>query len=468
LAVFVSLLTSAALCLAGVVSAGPALATPFTRGFTDDVWFDAIGAQWMPKTVVSGAKVALLEIDWSNVQASAPTRGEDPTSPSDPNYNFGYIDDVLRKFAGSGISAAFLVTAAPTWAEQPGGPADEEAAGAYKPNAAALGQFATALAARYSGSYPDPQHPGRVLPRVRYFQAWAEVNFDNHLAPQWTTSGGALVPASPDLYRNMLNAFYAGIKRAHSDNVVVTSGFGPYGDKPGGGRIPPAQFLRALLCLNGRSALTPVACPNPAHFDALAIDPYEVGAPTTKALNPDDVSAADLGKLTRIVNKAVRAGTALPRARKGLWVTEFSYDSNPPNPTAISTATQARWLQESFYIFWSEGVTTDIWYLVRDQVGDFNTAYFSGVYFHNGAPKPSLTAFRFPLVVMPSGRSAVVWGIAPGSGKVSVQLRKGSRWTTLFSVRVGAGSVFTRHVSARLKGSFRAVQGNQTSLTWKR
>src|SRR5439155_1059011 len=114
-----------------------------------------------------------------------------------------------------------------------------------------------------------------VLPRVRYFQAWAEVNFTTHLAPQWTTSNGTLVAAAAAHYRDMLNAFYAGIHRAHPDNVVITSGLGPYGDKPGGSRIPPAQFLRSLLCLNGRQALTPVSCPNPAHFDELAMDPYE-------------------------------------------------------------------------------------------------------------------------------------------------------------------------------------------------
>jgi hypothetical protein len=261
-----------------------------TRAFTDDVWFSNGGNAWVPRTASAGARRVLFEIDWAQVEARQPQAGTDPTSPSGTQYNFAYVDAILREFAGSGIAPAFLVSNAPRWAETPGGPANLEAAGAWRPNPIAYGQLATALGRRYSGTYPDPLHPGQTLPRVRYFQAWAEANLDVHLAPQWVRSGGSWVPAAPAIYRDLLNAFYTGIKRAHSDNVVITAGVGPYGDPPGGARIPPAQFVREVLCLYGRG-LSPESCPNPAHFDALAIDPYEVGAPTTHAQNPDDVSA---------------------------------------------------------------------------------------------------------------------------------------------------------------------------------
>jgi len=199
------------------------------------------------------------------------------------------------------------------------------------------------------------------------------------------------------------------------------------------------------------------------------MDPYEFGSPTTHAYNVDDVTAPDLGKLTRIVNKAVRVGRALPRGHKKLWVTEFSYDSKPPNPTAVSIATQARWLEETFYVFWHQGVDTAFWYLVRDQGGTaYNTSYFSGVYFYSGQRKPAFEAYRFPLVVMPSGRSAAVWGIAPQTGSVAVQRQQGRIWRVLFKVRASAGRVFTRNVSARLRGNFRAIVNGETSLVWHR
>jgi hypothetical protein len=446
-----------------------------TRAFTDDVWF--YGPSWTPRTVITGARLVLLEVDWAAVAPNAPAPGVDPTSPGDPQYKFDYIDAVLRQFAGSGISAAFLVSNAPGWAETPGGPAELEAAGAWRPDPAAYGQLATALARRYSGSYPDPLRPGQTLPRVRYFQAWAEANINVHLSPQWTLSNGTWVQTGPVIYRALLNSFYAGIKTVHSDNVVLTSGFGPYGDLPGacdnaqagnGCRMPPAKFLRTMLCVQGQ-ALTPTACPNPAHFDALAMDPYEVGAPTKPAFSSDDATAPDLGRLAKIVNKAVSLRRALPRAHKQLWVTEFSYDSNPPNPTAVSTATQARWLEQSFYVFWNEGVNTVVWYLLRDQAGtDYSSSYFSGVYFYDGNPKPSFEAFRFPFVVMSAGKKLRAWGISPRSGSVTVQHQSGGVWKTLFRVNDSAGGVFVRNISPRLHGSFRAVVGGESSLVWHR
>jgi hypothetical protein len=332
----------------------------------------------------------------------------------------------------------------------------------------AYGRFATAIAARYSGSFPDPANPGTALPRVAYWQAWAEPNLTLHLAPQWARKGRGYVPASPGIYRALLNAFYAATKSVHADNVVVTAGTGPFGDpNRGGQRTPPAFFVRELLCLHGQ-ALRPEPCPNPAHFDALAHHPYEVASPLTKALNPDDVSAPDLGKLTRSVDKAVRLGRALPRTHKRLWVTEFSYDSNPPNPQAVSTATQARWLAESFYVFWHQGADTVVWYLIRDQapIPDYATAYESGVYLRDGTPKPALEAFRFPFVVEPRRHGSLAWGRAPAAGTVMIERRTGSNWAAVASIPVAAGDVFERSLAGRGRAVFRAVLGAETSLVW--
>ena len=473
-AALASLLAVATLAL---VAPSAHAASAFARGFADDVWFTGAAPHWIPQTVATGAKRVLLEVDWPAVEPRAPAPGFDATSPSDAQYDFAYLDARVREFAGTGISVALLVSGAPAWAEAPGGPAGPEAAGAWRPNATAYGQLAAALAARYSGSYPDPLSRGHVLPRVRYFQAWAEANLYVHLAPQWTASGGKWVSTGPGLYRALLNAFYAGVKSVHSDDVVITSGFGPFGGPPGacavagahnGCRMPPAQFVRELLCLHGPT-LNPEGCPDPAHFDALAMDPYESNSPTTPAVNADDISAPDFGKLTRIIDKAEALGRALPRRHKQLWVTEFSYDSNPPNPYAVSLATQARWLEQSFYVFWHEGVDTLFWYLVRDQPGtDYNTTYFSGVYFLGGQRKPSFEAYRFPFVVMSSERSATAWGIAPRTGSVAVEHKQGRSWKVLFQVRASAGRVFVRRISARSHGSFRAVVGGESSLVWQR
>ncbi len=143
------------------------------------------------------------------------------------------------------------------------------------------------------------------------------------------------------------------MKGVSSSNGVITPGPLPTTTPlPGQGRIQPALFVRTLFCLRGGAG-----CRTPAHVDILAHDPYSVAGPTSPALNRDDVSVPDLGKLTRPLRAAERRGTALPRGRKRLWVTEFSWDSSPPDPQGVPVATQARWLEEALHIFWRAAST---------------------------------------------------------------------------------------------------------------
>jgi hypothetical protein len=469
----VRMLLGLLVCSTTLAAAAPAQAAPtFVRGFTDDIWFTTgTPSLWINKTEATGAQRVLLEVDWQSVEPSKPTSSSQALNPNGPAYNFSYLDARVREFAGTGLSVAFLVTDAPRWAEQSGGPAALEATGGYRPNDNAFGQMATAMARRYSGSFPDPANPGRTLPKVSYFQAWAEPNLNIHLSPQWVRSGGHLVETGPTIYRGLLNAFYSGIKAGDPSALVLDGGLGPYGDSPSASmnsRMHPAEFLRGVLCVSGRS-LTPVSCPNPAHYDILTADPYDVDSPTTHAVNADDVSAPDLYKLTRIQRAALAHGRLLPNTSKQFWVTEFAYDSKPGNPYGLSLSTQARWLEQSMYVFWSQGVNTAIWYLVRDQLPKFNANdYYSGVYLYSGKRKPSFTAFRFPFVVVSYKRAARAWGIAPAGGKLVVQHKKGGHWVKVFSTHVSRNGVFVHKVSKRLKGRFRAVVARQKSLSWKR
>ena len=465
-----------ALVSVAVVAAGGASASAatLTRGFVDDVWFDPTSDQvpalhWVTKTAATGAKLAQIEVDWSEVEPKAPTRADKPTSPAGAQFDFSDLDRWVKEFAGSGLQPVFLVTDAPRWAEGKGGTSAEYATGGYRPNPRALGDLAEALARRYSGSYPDPARPGAKLPRVRDYQAWAEANMNVHLSPQWTSSHGKLVASGPVIYRGVLNAFYAGVKAGDRTDSVIASGVESYGDTPGTGltrRMPPVTFLEDLFCLSSRLKRLP--CPAPARFDVLASDPYDVGGPTDHALSSLDASAPDLGRLRRIAEAGVRSHTVLPTKGKPLWVTEFGYESNPPNHfrTTVSLATQARWLEQSFYVFAHEGVRTVLWYLVRDQSPPYTVNYASGVYFRNGKPKPSYTAYRFPLVVMPAGQRAQIWGITPVSGTIQVQHRLGGSWRTISRFRCGAGKTFSKDASNLPKGQYRATVDGQKSLVW--
>lgn len=302
-----------------------------------------------------------------------------------------------------------------------------------------------------------------------YLQAWAEANTSFHLAPQWTRVKGVAVNTGATIYRAMLNAFYVGVKRGDPHAKVLFSGLEGYGDAPFSGlnRTHPVTFTQNVLCLN--PALHREACAGGgARFDIMAADPYDSFSPQTHAISPLDASAPDLGRLTRVVRAGVAAGTLLPRSPKPFWVTEFGYDSNPPNRAAVSTATQARWLEEGFYTFWHEGVSAAMWYLVRDQLPPYNVNYFSGVYFRNGRKKPSFTAYRFPFVVLNTPRTpAQAWGIAPAGGLVKVQFRVGSGWRTIRTFRPGAGKVFDFTSSKLADGDYRATVGRQASLVWR-
>lgn len=459
-------LALALVCALVAIPVGTAGAGGFMTGFADGIYeISSTPGVWLDRTVAAGAQLVLLPVDWAAISPQPPPAGTSPSDPANPEYNWGTLDTAVRGATARGLTVAFTVAGGgggPPWADGPHRPASAQP-GTWRPNAGALESFARALARRYSGGF-DPG--GGVLPRVRYYQGWSEPNLPNHLTPQWVRVRGHWVAESAIIYRGLLNAFYAGVKSVNRSNLVITGGTAPFGDPPGGPRVPPAAFVRQMLCLNGR--LAPQRCPNPAHFDILAHHPYSVGGPFQHAFNPDDASLPDIGKLTRPLAVARRTGRALPRGRKQVWVTEFSWDSKPPDPHAVPMGTWERWMQEAFYELWSEGVDAIAWYLLVDQpcVPSCADSYQSGVYYVNGSPKPGLSAFRFPFVVRPrSHRKTLVWGISPEAGTVLVQRLSTHGWRTVARFRVGAHGVFTRTLRVGGHPSMRAVVGGETSLT---
>jgi len=432
-------------------AAGPASAArPLTTGFTDGVFGGdaATSGPWLDRAVAADARLVLLSIDWASVAARKPAVPEDP---ADPAYDWSASDAAVRAAQERGLQIGETVAYAPAWAEGPRR-ARNAPPGTWRPNAAAFGAFMAAAAKRY--------------PQVRFWQPWSEPNLFTHLQPQWS----GRTPASPAIYRGLLNAAYAAVKRVAPSAEVVTAGTAPFGDTdPRRGRVPPARFVRELLCLRGQ-ALRPERCPGPAHFDALAHHPYSVGAPGRHALNVDDVSVPDLGKLTRPLRAAERSGRALPRGHKALWVTEFSWDSRPPDPQGVPVARQARWLEEALYSFWRQGVDVATWFNIRDQAPtpSYATTYQSGVYYRNGRPKPSLRAFRFPFVVSRiSARRVRAWCKVPVGGQLHILRRVGGTWRVVTDVHVYRGEVVVHGLYLRGPGTLRAQVAGDTSLAFR-
>ncbi|MCA1689947.1 MAG: hypothetical protein LC720_05790 [Actinobacteria bacterium] len=428
-----------------------------------------VRAQWLGQAAAEHAAVVRINVDWSVLAPARPPAGFDPTDPASPGYDWTALDAAVRDARGRGLEPLLTILRAPAWAEGAGRPASAPL-GTWRPDPQKLAEFARAAARRYSGGYPDPLSPGTTLPRVSSWQCWNEPNLAIYLTPQWARTAGHVLPSSPTIYRGMLNAFYAAVKAVDPTNLVVEGGTAPYGDpSPGGQRLFPALFVRGLLCLEG-SGLRPVSCPNPAHFDVLAHHPYAVAGPDRHALNRDDVAIPDLAKLTRPLAVALRTGRVLPRKPKRLWITEFSWDSNPPDPNGVPTETQARWLEQSFELLWRQGADTLVWLNIRDNapVPDFASTYQSGVFLRDGSPKPAATAFSFAFVAHRATRARVrVWGAAPGSGVVVVERRgPGGAWTQMRRLTAPAGRVFEVSLPVAGSATLRARLGSATSLPW--
>jgi hypothetical protein len=464
----------AALLLALVVLAMPASADAargLQLGFLDGVYTadPAERDPWLDRSAAVGADIVRLDIGWP-VQ-NTPTRpdGFDARDPADPHYDFARADAAIVAATARGMQVLASFTRAPQWADGAGRPADVTP-GTWKPSSQALEDYGAALGRRYSGTFPDPARPGRLLPRVRAFQAWNEPNLSKYLNPQWNGRR----TASPALYRGMITAFYRGVRSVNSSALVVTAGTGPFGDpQPGGHRIMPARFWRDVLCLRrtstGRLA-TASPCPDPARFDVLAHHPYSVGPPRHKALNADDVSIPDIGKLTSLLRYAERTGRALPAGRHPMWVTETAYDSSPPDPDGVPEATHARYLAEAFYLLSREGVDVITWFQVRDQapVPSFAATNQSGVFFRDGRPKLAAAAFRFPFVTerVPGGRLRA-WGRSPVAGQLTIERLRGGTWTPVRTLSVRRNGTFLALVpGAKAPDRLRATVATETSLPW--
>jgi hypothetical protein len=460
--------------VAGILVPAVVDAAPFRTGFfSNGDLFAGAGVRGRALGAVEATHGQLMRVrvDWSSVAPVTPQPGFRPDDSADPAYRWGELDAIVRDVRSRGLEVILTIDRAPAWAEGPDR-ASRARPGTWRPDPAAFGAFARAAAHRYSGDFADPDVAGTALPRVRYWQAWNEPNITLYLNPQWSrTPGGSYRPESPHHYRRLLNAFYDGVKAVRADNVVLSGGTAPYGQDPGEERMRPLFFLRQLFCLSDRLRRT--ACEDPPRLDKVAHHPYgpAPGAgPRRRAINDDDAGVLDVRRVSRVVRAAERGRSALPGGRKELWSTELAWDSRPPHPFGARGATFARWVSDSQYLLWRQGVETIIWLVVRDFPRSSSTDtrfYGSGAYFANWRPKPARQAFRFPFVAERRRRGRVyVWGRAPRSDRVAIQQRIGQRWRTQARLRTDRSGVFSGLVRVPAhRGALRASVSGEESLS---
>ena len=443
----------------------------FLTGFGDFLYVSGSGATRdavMDETVAANGKVVRLFASWRDIAPADPSPAFDPTSPASPEYDWSVIDGAVRDAAQRNLRPILLITEAPDWAEGKGRPSasDTAPAGTWKPNPSDFADFGTAAARRYSGSFAG-------LPRVRDFMAWNEPTIPHWLSPQWKGSNGKK-PASPAIYRRMLNAFYKAVKGVSSGNRVVTAGTPPYGFPRGKFSMRPLIFWRELLCVK-RSGGTTKKC-RKARFDALAHHPINTsGGPNRSAISPDDIATPDLHNLVDVLRTSERAGKVKPSGKHPVWATEFWWESSPPDEAkgTPSLNKQARWYVKAMYLLWKQGASMALLYQVRDDPetpgckGFGNgCAYQTGVYFADGEPKKSKRGVGFPFVAdRKSKKKVLLWGVAPKRGTLKVK-EKGKKGAVA-RAKVKPGKVFKEKVRLKGKAKLRAVVKGERSLNWK-
>lgn len=415
----------------------------------------------------TGATVVRIPVDWRDAVSASPAPGFDARDPGSPEYHFADLDAAVRGAAAAGLTPLLVVSHAPAWAEAPGRWPDAYP-GSWSPSPAALEAFAAALAARYSGRFPDPAAAGAALPKVRAFQAWNEPNLARYLEPQWIVENGRWRAFSPLAYRQLLNGFYAGVKSVAPGDTVVTAGVAPDGDPEGVGRMAPVSFLRTLLCLSPAGDREP--CPEPAHFDALAFHPLSVENPDRPAPSSLDLAISDAAKLTGLLARARRLRTVLPAGPKPVWVTELNWESAPQAPGGVPPAEQAGWISRALHRLWVAGVSLVSWQFLIDPYPGARAGTPTGglVEYQRPAglfsagpggepadarPKDFLRGFSFPFdPLRVDARHVRIWALV-SDPRLPVELQRpgaGRSWLTFASLRSAPDGVV--NVLLRLRG----------------
>jgi hypothetical protein len=229
----------------------------------------------------------------------------------------------------------------------------------------------------------------------------------------------------------------------------------------------PLAFIRAFGCVDDRYRRMrsgPCRSFRPATIDGFAYHPHGVlRSPSQPNPEPDDAAIADLPRLERALDRVQRArGFRTSDGRRAqLHLTEFGYQTNPPDPyQGVSPAEQASWLQEAGYRAWRDPrIKTLVQYEWRDDAllrkGGGASAYAgwqSGLLYADSRPKPALSAFANPFFVQarPGDATATLWGqVRPGDAhEVSIERRlPGRAWRTLETLQTDPFGVFTTQLT---------------------
>jgi hypothetical protein len=324
---------------------------------------------------------------WAVSRGAKPT---DPTDPGDPAYDWAIYDRLVRYAATYGVKVVFSILFTPSWAN--GGKARTVA----PTDPQDLQDFAYAAAQRYSGYYVPPawqQQPTLApatdpLPAVTMWTAWNEPNNPIWLSPQYVKQNGKWVIESAIQYAKICNAIYTGVhtaliavNRTVPGEKVACGVTGPKGnDAPGTGRasVDPISFLVAAHAAGMKT------------FDVYAHHPYYAAPNESPTYVPSGKTKRriQLGNINVLIAKLTQL-----YGPKHLWITEYGYQTNPPDRLfGVTWAKQAAWLTQAYTIARrNPRIDMMLWFLIKDEpsLGGWQ----SGLETVTGKHKPAWAAF---------------------------------------------------------------------------
>ena len=397
-----------------------------------------------------GADTLRIEVKWSEVAPEPGAKSKPAFNASDPlAYASGPAafpgwypyDDLVRRATNLGFKIIMTITGdAPRWATEDGLGSTFETAN-RRVIASEYGQFAAAVAKRYSGDLPD-------LPPVKFFSIWNEPNHRNFIKP---------TKEAPKIYRDLVNAAIPQIRsNSVPDAKILVGELAPVGRAPKA--MGPTEFFRKWLCLNKRFKRTSsgAGCRSFKKIAAQGFAHHPYGPTERVPKTRDVINMLAIRSLGKYLDQAARAGRIT--AKLPIYNTEFGLQSNPPDRlVSTSLAKHAALINEKEeYAYRYSRLKSHSQYLLLDdpaRPGSMATkwsGFQTGLRFSDGRRKSAYNAYRFPIVVKKRGAGVSIWGrVRPGSGTRSVQLQKGGRNSGpkiktnslgYFGVRKAAGS----------------------------
>jgi hypothetical protein len=297
---------------------------------------------------------------------------------------------------------------------------------------------------------------------VKMISLWNEPNQPQFLLPQYVHGA----PASPRIYRALWQAGYAGLRASanFAGMQVLIGETSPVGNPH---VVAPLTFLRGALCLDSHYRRIAHSTCSKLPVAGYAHHAYTTAqGPFFRPADRNDVSIAQLSRLTRALDEAARAG-AIP-SRVPIYLTEFGIQSFPDPFEGVQQSQQAEFLGISEHIAYENPrVRFFSQYLLRDDPPIPGpplvkwSGFQSGLETFNGRKKPAYFAWPVPLTVTRRGSRVSLWGLArPTSGATSVEVQVSDRhraYRKLLVAHTNSLGYWTAHSSFRRGRVWRVV-----------